>query len=176
MEKQNNNAIKLTLPNHNLINSKFHDESKTRQICVIENTENNREAIRHLNKIAKEQDSEYRFKMRYRKPKPGHKYGWAGNLRKENALGIGLYIEGAVPSNRLAYETKVNRALVVQYRQIIKSQELAIEDANNVADHYKDEVNMLKARCARQDQQRSLLMAELVALKSKIKHMISNIL
>ena len=114
--------------------------------------------------------------MRYRKPKPGHKYGWAGNLRKENALGIGIYIEGAVPSNRLAYEAKVNRALVVQYRQIIKSQELAIEDAKSVTEHLMDEVNVLRARCARQDQQRSLLMTDLIALKSKIKHMISNIL
>ena len=52
----------LRLPEHNLTESKYHQNGyKTRQVCVIENTEDNRKAIRQLNKIAKEQDSMYRF-------------------------------------------------------------------------------------------------------------------
>ena len=153
----------LRLPDHNLTESKYHQNGyRTRQVCVIDNTEDNRKAIRQLNKLAKEQNSQYRFSIRYRKPKEGHKYGHGGELRRDNALGIGLYIEGAVPNHTKLYELNVANERIVE----LESQLL---EARNAMGRYRD-------RCVRQDEQRSLLMFELVALKDKLSHVISNIL
>ena len=158
-----NTTSALTLPDHNLTESKYHQNGyRTRQVCVIDNTEDNRKAIRQLNKLAKEQNSQYRFSIRYRKPKEGHKYGHGGELRRDNALGIGLYIEGAVPNHTKLYELNVANERIVE----LESQLL---EARNAMGRYRD-------RCVRQDEQRSLLMFELVALKDKLSHVISNIL
>ena len=134
MKKQ----TKLTLPDRNLVQSKFHQNGhKTRQVCVIENTEGNRKAIRQLNKIAKEQDSLYRFSIRYRKPKDGHKYGHGGELRRDNALGIGLYIEGAIPNHSRLFELNVAN-------ERIKKLEKRLEKTDEMLDRYVE-------RCLRQD-------------------------
>ncbi len=214
----------LRVPEHNLTESKYHQNGyKTRQVCVIENTEDNRKAIRQLNKIAKEQDSMYRFSIRYRKPKEGHKYGHGGELRKENALGIGLYIEGAIPSDSRLFELKVANeridTLTSEYDVVeekLKDTAYELVEADNEIERLRkiersvknflmddsdkylaDEIDrktkrieklenqlektdaMLERyveRCHRSDKKRSELTFELVALKDKINHVISNIL
>ena len=85
----------LELPKENMTNGKFRTDHKTLQFCVIPNTEENRDSIRHINKLAKEQNSFFRLKMRYRCPKEGKHYGWGGDVACEDANGIGIYIQGA---------------------------------------------------------------------------------
>ena len=53
-------------------------------------------AIKHINKLATEQNSKYRLKVRNRCPKEGVKYGTHGEVSTENATGLGIYIDGSV--------------------------------------------------------------------------------
>ena len=92
-------TMMLQLPDENMTNGKFRTDRKTSQFCVIPNTEGNRDSIRHFNKLAKEQNSLFRLKMRYRCPKEGKHYGWGGDVACEDANGIGIYIDGATNSN-----------------------------------------------------------------------------
>ena len=62
------------------------------QLCILENTQENHDAIKQLNEEFKLQGSKWKLYKKYRKPKEGKKYGWGGSLAKEDALGIGLYI------------------------------------------------------------------------------------
>ena len=90
----------ITLPEKNMVNGKYRSgDYLTSQFCVIPNSEENRNAIDHMNKLAKEQNSKYRIKKRYRVPVAGKKYGRYGELSCENAQGIGLYIDGKVEHN-----------------------------------------------------------------------------
>tara|TARA_R100000329_G_scaffold50557_2_gene46612 strand:+ start:2850 stop:3278 length:429 start_codon:yes stop_codon:yes gene_type:complete len=97
--------MKLTLPKKNMTKKNYN--SLTRQVCVIPNSEENRKAIKHLNTLAKEQHSEYRFSYRYRCPKEG-KYGNGGEVAKDNADGLGLYIQGASYSEAKEEIDKLN--------------------------------------------------------------------
>ena len=97
--------MKLTLPKKNMTKKNY--KSMTRQVCVIPNSEENRKAIKHLNTLAKEQHSEYRFSYRYRCPKEG-KYGNGGEVAKDNADGLGLYIQGASYSEAKEEIDKLN--------------------------------------------------------------------
>ena len=88
-------GIQLELPEKNMSNRKAKKVgSKTHQLCVIPNTKENREALRHINKLAKEQNSHYKIKSRYRRPKKGKATSW-GDAKMEDSNGIGIYIEGA---------------------------------------------------------------------------------
>ena len=88
-------GIQLELPEKNMSNGKAKKVgSKTHQLCVIPNTKENREALRHINKLAKEQNSHYKIKSRYRRPKKGKATSW-GDAKMEDSNGIGIYIEGA---------------------------------------------------------------------------------
>ena len=91
----------LELPKENMTNGKFRTDHKTLQFCVIPNTESNRDSIRHINKLAKEQNSFFRLKMRYRCPKEGKHYGWGGDVACEDANGIGVYIDGATANYKV---------------------------------------------------------------------------
>ena len=97
--------MKLTLPKKNMTKKNYN--SLTRQVCVIPNSEENRKAIKHLNTLAKEQHSEYRFSYRYRCPKEG-KYGNGGEVAKDNADGLGLYVQGASYSEAKEEIDKLN--------------------------------------------------------------------
>ena len=84
--------MKLTLPKNNMTSGKYRTACKTEQVCVIPATDENRKAIQHLNKLAREQNSKYRFKVRNRSPKEGVKYGRYGGVDPEDATGLGIYI------------------------------------------------------------------------------------
>ena len=92
-------TMMIELPKENMTNGKFRTDHKTLQFCVIPNTEENRDSIRHINKLAKEQNSFFRLKMRYRCPKEGKHYGWGGDVACEDARGIGIYIVGATANS-----------------------------------------------------------------------------
>ena len=96
--KKMKKTMMIELPKENMTNGKFRTDKKTSQVCVIPNTEDNRTSIRHINKLAKQQNSHFRLKMRYRCPKEGKNYGYGGNLPSEDARGIGIYIDGAITS------------------------------------------------------------------------------
>ena len=97
--------MKLTLPKKNMTKKNY--KSMTRQVCVIPNSEENRKAIKHLNTLAKEQHSEYRFSFKYRCPKKGS-YGRYGEVAKDNADGLGLYVQGASYSEAKEEIDKLN--------------------------------------------------------------------
>ena len=85
--------MKISLPKNNLTNGKYRTDQVTEQFCVIPNTESNKKAIKHWNKLATEQNSRYRFKTRYRCPKEGVKYGAYGGVDAKDAEGLGIYID-----------------------------------------------------------------------------------
>ena len=90
--------MKLELPEKNMSNGKAKKVgSKTYQLCVIPNTEENRRSIRHINKLAKEQNSHFKLRSRYRRPKEGKATPW-GDAKMEGSNGIGIYVDGACTS------------------------------------------------------------------------------
>ena len=100
----------IELPKENMTNGKFRKDEKTLQFCVIPNTEENRDSIRHFNKLAKEQNSFFRLKMRYRCPKEGKHYGWGGDVACEDANGIGIYIQGATTNSDIQkYHSEIGK-------------------------------------------------------------------
>ena len=68
---------------------------KYNHLWHMENTEENRHLIKILNKSMKQHKSLYKLRLKYRKPKPGHKYGWGGSLKRDNALAFAVYINGS---------------------------------------------------------------------------------
>ena len=88
--------MKLTLPQKNKTQGKYRSDNPTEQLCVIDATQENRDAIKHINKLATEQNSKYRLKVRNRCPKEGVTYGTHGEVSTENATGLGIYIDGSV--------------------------------------------------------------------------------
>ena len=100
----------IELPKENMTNGKFRTDHKTLQFCVIPNTESNRDSIRHFNKLAKQQNSFFRLKMRYRCPKEGKHYGWGGDVACEDANGIGIYIQGATTNSDIQeYHSEIGK-------------------------------------------------------------------
>ena len=72
-------------------------------VSNIENTEENRNYVKSINKRAKESQSVYRLYIRYRKPIDGEKYGWGGSLKKENAKAFSIYIQDKTPYDQTGY-------------------------------------------------------------------------
>ena len=72
-------------------------------VSNIENTEENRDYVKAINKRARESESKYRLKIRYRKPKDGSKYSWGGGLKRKNANAFSIYIEDKTPYNQTGY-------------------------------------------------------------------------
>ena len=72
-------------------------------VSNIENTEENRNYVKSINKRAKESQSKYRLYIRYRKPIDGEKYGWGGSLKKENAKAFSIYIQDKTPYDQTGY-------------------------------------------------------------------------
>ena len=100
--------MNLTLPTNNLTNGKYRqDGALTEQLCVIPATDENRDAINHINKLAKEQNSKYRLNARNRCPKKGVIYGRYGGVSDDNATGLGIYVKGVIPNRKLYW--KINR-------------------------------------------------------------------
>ena len=86
--------------------------TKYNHLWHMENTEENRNLIKILNKSMKEQNSLYKLRLKYRKPKPGHKYGWGGSLKRDNALAFAVYMSGSAVCDAERYNiNKQNRIL-----------------------------------------------------------------
>ena len=66
-------------------------------VSNVPNVEEFRDFVKQINKMAKESNSIWKLGIRYRKPKEGHKYGYGGNLRCENANAFSVYIHDRRP-------------------------------------------------------------------------------
>ena len=148
--------MKLTLPKNNLTKPKKHYEDNIEQLCVIENTKENKKAIRHINKLAKEQGSRYKIKSKFRCPIDRSKATKYGSVKSENAKGIGLYVkrtDGAIEQdimrqkrnqvyneietsisedhktvlNKLAIVYDENQNLIKENKKLLKFQTLTFE-------------------------------------------------
>ena len=78
--------------------------SKTKHnhlVSNVPNTEDNRAFIKKVNKMSKESDSVWKLYIRYRKPKEGHKYGYGGNLKCDNANAFSVYIHDRRPYHQI---------------------------------------------------------------------------
>ena len=78
-------------------------------VSRIPNTEDNRNIIKEVNKLMKSSNSLYRLSIRYRTPKDGHKYGYGGNLKCENANTFSVYIDfgvGLISSDTEYYQKR----------------------------------------------------------------------
>ena len=70
-------------------------------VSNIPNVEEFRSFVKQINKMAKQSNSIWKLGIRYRKPKEGHKYGYGGNLRCENADAFSVYIHDRRPYNQI---------------------------------------------------------------------------
>ena len=70
-------------------------------VSNVPNTEENRKFIKEVNKMSKNSDSIWKLGIRYRKPKKGHKYGYGGNLKCENANAFSVYIHDRRAYNKI---------------------------------------------------------------------------
>ena len=66
-------------------------------VSNVPNVEEFRDFVKSINKMAKDSDSIWKLSIRYRKPKKGHKYGYGGNLRCDNANAFSVYIHDRRP-------------------------------------------------------------------------------
>ena len=95
------------------------------QLLIIENTQENRDKVKDLNKRMKEYGSRWRLSTRYRKPKKGHKYGWGGSIKCENANGLGIYVKLCNEARELEFQEYRNthekrQTKIDKYENIIK--------------------------------------------------------
>ena len=144
--------MKLTLPQKNKTKGKFRSNNPTEQLCVIDATQENRDAIKHINKLAKEQNSKYRLKVRNRCPKEGVIYGTHGDVSTENATGLGIYIDGSVGEkyknsylntriSELANEkNELKKIIRFQERELYKMRQTARDLQNAWNNFYMKEV------------------------------------
>ena len=90
----------------------------------IPNTEDNRKFVKKVNKMSKNSDSIYKLFIKYRKPKEGHKYGYGGSLKCENASAFSVYIDdrrpyGERPENQYRYQLwEENRKLEEENKKL----------------------------------------------------------
>tara|TARA_Y100000401_G_scaffold55907_1_gene44269 strand:+ start:15869 stop:16405 length:537 start_codon:yes stop_codon:yes gene_type:complete len=108
------------------------------QLLVIENTQENRETVKNLNKRMKDYGSRWRLSVRYRKPKKGHKYGYGGSLACENADGLGIYVKPCK-----------------------EAQERENEAYSRVRSHYQSEVNKVQTKLNKIERINKLLIKHL---------------
>ena len=90
----------------------------------VPNTEDNRKFIKKVNKMSKNSDSIWKLFIKYRKPKEGHKYGYGGSLKCENASAFSVYIDdrrpyGERPENQYRYQLwEENRKLEEENKKL----------------------------------------------------------
>ena len=90
----------------------------------VPNTEDNRKFVKKVNKMSKNSDSIYKLFIKYRKPKEGHKYGYGGSLKCENASAFSVYIDdrrpyGERPENQYRYQLwEENRKLEEENKKL----------------------------------------------------------
>lgn len=96
------------------------DQEFNHVVRAIPNTEENRDKIKQLNKMAKESKSIHRFKIKYRGPfpvsmKPDSK-GWyaGGGCRKEDARYFSVYLE----------TTKSHQERVMEHQHYVREREI----------------------------------------------------
>ena len=124
--------MKISLPKNNLTNGKYRTDQVTEQFCVIPNTEDNIKAIKHWNNLATEQNSRYRLKTRYRCPKDGVIYGAYGGVDKNDARGLGIYIDDLKSS----YHSTINQRLREENRKL----RLALSQMESIFNNIREEV------------------------------------
>ena len=103
---------------------------KYNHLFHLKNTQENRDLIKSFNKNMKAHNSKWKFRIKYRKPKEGFKYGSGGSLKCQNANAFSVYIDdrrpyGQRPENQ--YRSKLweeNRKLEEENERLKK--ELAI--------------------------------------------------
>ena len=95
-------------------------------VSNIENTEENRNYVKSINKRAKESQSKYRLYIRYRKPIDGKKYGWGGSLKKENAKAFSIYIQDKTPCDQTGYWKLRDKYFKLQEENELLEKKIAI--------------------------------------------------
>ena len=70
-------------------------------VSNVPNIEEFRDFVRNINKMAKDSNSIWRLSIKYRKPKKGHKYGWGGSLKRDNANAFSVYIHDRRPYHQI---------------------------------------------------------------------------
>ena len=74
---------------------------KYNHLFHLENTQENRDLIKAFNKNMKAHNSKWKFRIKYRKPKEGQKYGWGGSLKRENAREFAVYLNGGYNNDEM---------------------------------------------------------------------------
>tara|TARA_Y100000310_G_scaffold69525_1_gene65046 strand:+ start:1160 stop:1672 length:513 start_codon:yes stop_codon:yes gene_type:complete len=70
-------------------------------VSDVPNVEEFRDFVKMVNKMAKQSNSIWKLGIRYRKPKEGHKYGYGGNLKCENANAFSIYVHDRRPYSQI---------------------------------------------------------------------------
>jgi hypothetical protein len=101
---------------------------KYNHLFHLENTQENRDLIKAFNKNMKEHNSKWKFSIKYRKPKEGHKYGWGGSLKRENANEFAVYLNGGYTSDEMqevwSRSGEAQRSLFMLTKKVDKVKEL----------------------------------------------------
>ena len=99
-------------------------------VSNIPNIEEFRNFVKDINKMSKQSNSKWKLSIKYRKPKKGHKYGWGGSLKRDNANAFSVYIHDRRPYHQIpsnVYNSKLwgeNRKLEEENESLRK--ELAV--------------------------------------------------
>ena len=90
-------------------------------VSNVPNVEEFRDFVKQVNKMAKQSNSIWMLGIRYRKPKKGHKYGYGGNLKCENASAFSVYVRDRRPYNQVPAN---------QYRSELWEENRKLEEKN----------------------------------------------
>ena len=95
----------------------------------IDNTKDNRDYVRVINKIAKASKSRWRLKIRYRKPKEGKTYGYGGSVRQEDSNAFSIYLDDKTPWHDTAwYELRKEYSNLAEENESLKKQIAILEN------------------------------------------------
>tara|TARA_Y100000310_G_scaffold20812_1_gene20170 strand:+ start:272 stop:775 length:504 start_codon:yes stop_codon:yes gene_type:complete len=97
------------------------DKAYQHLISDVPNVEEFRDFVKQVNKMAKQSNSIWKLGIRYRKPKKGHKYGYGGNLKCENASAFSVYVHDRRPYSQVPAN---------QYRSALWEENRKLEEKN----------------------------------------------
>jgi len=158
--------MKLTLPKNNLTTPKK-GQKDIEQLCVIENNAKNRKAIKHINKLAKQQQSKYKIYSKFRCAIDNEKKTLFNSIKSENAKGIGLYI-------RLTDDAKFNQRSQERniWNNLRKEREYHSEVLDKLAIEY-DKVEKLEKENRKLKKE---LLLKTMSTKEKAIHIMKDVL
>ena len=110
----------------------------------IPNNEKNRNFISELNELAKDSNSKYRYRIRYRKPVNGYRDGYSdGCVPRDDASCFSVYLVDKTPYKD-TYEFRMHERYSTEYDELNRKYKSLLNKHNNMI--FNNIINELKVK------------------------------